>query len=60
MQIGAIFQGVFAVLAIFGVNFSEDVRGVIVDNVELIVTALIALGAVLPAVQSAFKKKGQQ
>lgn len=55
--VGPILTGVFAVLGLFGVNFSEDVRAVIHDNLAAVVSAIIVLLGLMPSIVDAFKKK---
>lgn len=55
--VGPIVAGIVALLGLFGVNISEDVQAVVRENVSLVVSAIIALMAVLPSVLDAFKKK---
>lgn len=56
MQIGIVVRGLIALLAIFGVTFSEDVAAAIEQHVVAIASAIVALVAVWPAIKAGFNK----
>ena len=56
-KLQALIRPLLTVLSLFGINLSPEVRQVLADNIGLLVTALGALGSVLPSIIAAFKPK---
>ena len=56
-KLQALILPLLTVLSLFGINLSPEVRQVLADNIGLLVTALGALGSVLPSIIAAFKPK---
>lgn len=55
-KLQALIFPLLTVLSLFGVNISPEVRQVLADNIGVLITALGALGSVLPSVLAAFRK----
>lgn len=55
-KLQALIIPLLTVLSLFGVNISPEVRQVLADNIGVLITALGALGSVLPSVLAAFRK----
>lgn len=57
LALSPLLYAVFTLLSLFGINMSDAVRDVVVENLTVVIGGFAGLGAVLPSIISAFNRK---